>query len=158
VSRAHFYNRELQDRLLELLAKYRIQPADLQLEITETICADDHDIIYRKIQELRDCGFEIAMDDFGSGYSSLNMLKEIPLDVIKMDLKFLDGAGDQRKSRYILESLIRLAQNMKLKVVVEGVETAEQVEFLKGVGNVCAQGYYYSKPVEAEEYAAMLTK
>ena len=158
VSRAHFYNRELQDKLLELIAKYRIQPGDLQLEITETICADDHDIIYRKIQELRDCGFEIAMDDFGSGYSSLNMLKEIPLDVIKMDLKFLDGAGDQKKSRYILESLICLAQNMNLKVVVEGVETAEQVEFLKTIGNVRAQGYFYSKPVEAEEYAQMLVK
>ena len=156
VSRAHFYNRELQDKLLELIAKYRIHPSDLQLEITETICAEDHNIIYRKIQELRDCGFEIAMDDFGSGYSSLNMLKEIPLDVIKMDLKFLDGAGDQRKSRYILESLIRLAQNMRLKVVVEGVETEEQVMFLKGIGNVRAQGYYYSKPVDAEEYAKML--
>ena len=156
VSRAHFYNRELQDKLLELTAKYRIQPEDLQLEITETICAEDHELIYRKIQELRDCGFEIAMDDFGSGYSSLNMLKEIPLDVIKMDLKFLDGAGDQKKSRYILESLIRLAQNMNLKVVVEGVETAEQVEFLKTIGNVRAQGYFYSKPVEVEEYAQML--
>ena len=115
-------------------------------------------MIYRKIQELRDCGFEIAMDDFGSGYSSLNMLKEIPLDVIKMDLKFLDGAGDQKKSRYILESLIRLTQNMNLRVVVEGVETAEQVEFLKGVGNVRAQGYFYSKPVEVEEYAKMLVQ
>ena len=158
VSRAHFYNRELQDRLLELIAKYRIQPSDLQLEITETICAEEHDTIYRKIQELRECGFEIAMDDFGSGYSSLNMLKEIPLDVIKMDLKFLDGSGDQGKSRYILESLIRIAQNMQLKVVVEGTETQEQVKFLKSIGNVCAQGYYYAKPVEAEEYAKMLAK
>ncbi|MGN1157574.1 MAG: EAL domain-containing protein [Agathobacter sp.] len=158
VSRAHFYNRELKDKLLELTAKYRIQPSDLQLEITETICAEENDTIYRKIQELRDCGFEIAMDDFGSGYSSLNMLKEIPLDVIKMDLKFLDGSGDQGKSRYILESLIRIAQNMQLKVVVEGTETQEQVKFLKSIGNVCAQGYYYAKPVEAEEYAQMLAK
>ena len=143
---------------MELTAKYRIQPSDLQLEITETICAEENDTIYRKIQELRDCGFEIAMDDFGSGYSSLNMLKEIPLDVIKMDLKFLDGSGDQGKSRYILESLIRIAQNMQLKVVVEGTETQEQVKFLKSIGSVCAQGYYYAKPVEAEEYAKMLAK
>ncbi len=158
VSRAHLYNRELTDKLLELIAKYEISSKDLQLELTETICAEDTSIIYRKMQELRDCGFEIAMDDFGSGYSSLNMLKEIPLDVIKMDLKFLDGAGDQGKSRYILESLIRLAQNMQLHVVVEGVENQDQVEFLKSIGDIKVQGYYYSKPVEADEFAKMLTQ
>ena len=158
VSRAHFYNKELQNNLLELINKYRINTADLQLEITESICSDNHEMIYRKIQELRDCGFEVAMDDFGSGYSSLNMLKEIPLDVIKMDLKFLDGGGDQRKSRYILESLIRLAQNMRLSVVVEGVETAEQVEFLKSIGDVYAQGYFYAKPVEKTEYERMISE
>ncbi|MGN0412255.1 MAG: EAL domain-containing protein [Lachnospiraceae bacterium] len=158
VSRAHFYNRELRDKLTELIAKYGIEPSDLQLEITETLCAEENDTIYCKIQELRDCGFEIAMDDFGSGYSSLNVLKEIPLDVIKMDLKFLDGSGDQGKSRYILESLIHIAQNMQLKVVVEGAETQEQVEFLKKIGNVCVQGYFYAKPVEAEEYAQMISR
>ena len=157
VSRAHFYNRELVDKLLSLVAKYRLQPSDLQLEITETICSEENKMIYQKIQELRDYGFAVAMDDFGSGYSSLNMLKDIPLDIIKMDLKFLDGEGDQRKSRYILETLIRLAQNMRMKVVVEGVETEEQVAFLKTVGGVSVQGYYYSKPIEVEEYEKMLS-
>ncbi|MBR4027735.1 MAG: EAL domain-containing protein, partial [Lachnospiraceae bacterium] len=93
VSRAHFYGNELKDKLMELIQKYGLEPSDLELEITETICVDDPEIIYAKMRELQSLGFFIAMDDFGSGYSSLNMLKEMPLDIIKMDLKFLDG-GD----------------------------------------------------------------
>ena len=96
------------------------------------------------------------MDDFGSGYSSLNMLKEMPLDIIKMDLKFLDGGDNEEKSRYILQTLIALAQNMQLDVVVEGVETKEQVEFLKETGNFSVQGYYFSKPVPDATYKEML--
>ena len=98
----------------------------------------------------------MAMDDFGSGYSSLNMLKEMPLDIIKMDLKFLDGGDNEEKSHYILQTLISLAQNMKLLVVVEGVETKVQVEFLRGIGSYYAQGYYFSKPVESATYESML--
>ncbi len=157
VSRAHFYGTELQEKLEELIGKYQLRPDDLELEITESICAEDTDIIYKKIRRLQEAGFKVAMDDFGSGYSSLNMLKEIPLDIIKMDLKFLDGGGDQEKSRYILQTLINLAQNMKLNVVVEGVETKEQVEFLKDIGNCYAQGYYYSRPVESTVYEEMLS-
>lgn len=157
VSRAHFYGKELQEKLEELISKYELQPEDLELEITESICTEDTDIIYKKIRALQEAGFKVAMDDFGSGYSSLNMLKEIPLDIIKMDLKFLDGGGDQEKSRYILQTLIMLAQNMKLKVVVEGVETEEQVEFLKNIGNCFAQGYFFSRPVESKVYEEMIS-
>lgn len=158
VSRAHFYGKELKDKLQELIQKYDLLPDDIELEITETICAEDPDIIYKRIKELRELGFKIAMDDFGSGYSSLNMLKEVPLDIIKMDLKFLDGGEDVEKGRYILHTLINLAQNMQLKVVVEGVETKEQVEFLRDIGSYYVQGYYYSKPVDIATYEAMLEK
>lgn len=158
VSRAHFYGVELQEKLQELIAKYQLLPQDLELEITETICAEDPDIIYKKIKDLQEAGFKVAMDDFGSGYSSLNMLKEMPLDIIKMDLKFLDGGDNEEKSRNILQTLITLAHSIGLSVVVEGVETNEQVEFLRGIGSYYVQGYYFSRPVDCETYETMLTK
>uniref|UniRef100_UPI0040573F71 EAL domain-containing protein n=1 Tax=Agathobacter sp. TaxID=2021311 RepID=UPI0040573F71 len=156
VSRAHFYGDELKEKLEELIEKYQLDPSELELEITETICAVDPEAIYSKVKELRKVGFKVAMDDFGSGYSSLNMLKEMPLDIIKMDLKFLDGGDAIERSRYILSSLICLAQNMQLCVVVEGVETREQINFLKEIGNHYVQGYYFSKPVETKIYEGML--
>lgn len=158
ISRVHFYGRDLKKRLVDLVEKYGLSTDDLELEITETICAEDTDIIYKRIRRLQAQGFKVAMDDFGSGYSSLNMLKEMPLDIIKMDLRFLDANGYEEKSRLILETLIRLSQNINLKVVVEGVETKEQQEFLKGIGGCHAQGYYFSKPVDCDTYTKMLQK
>ena len=154
VSRAHFYGNELKHRLLNLIEKYDLETRDIELEITESICGDAPDAIYELIRELQDLGFKIAMDDFGSGYSSLNMLKEMPLDILKMDLKFLDG--EQEKGRKILKALIDMAHTLNLKVVVEGVETKVQVEFLKDIGSYYAQGYYFSKPVEIAVYESML--
>lgn len=158
VSRAHFYGTELKGKLAGLIEKYHLDPGDLELEITETMYAKNPDILYQKIHELREAGFKIAMDDFGSGYSSLNMLKEMPLDILKMDLKFLDGGDDDRKSQYILNALINLAKNLQLTVIVEGVETEIQVTFLRSIRNHYAQGYYYSRPVESSSYEAMLKK
>lgn len=158
ISRVHFYGRDLKKKLVNLIEKYGLTTDDLELEITETICAEDTDIIYKRIRRLQAQGFKVAMDDFGSGYSSLNMLKEMPLDIIKMDLRFLDATGYEEKSRLILETLIKLSQNIDLKVVVEGVETKEQQDFLKGIGGCHAQGYYFSKPVDCETYTEMLQK
>lgn len=158
VSRAHFYGTELKSKLLYLIQKYNLEPQDLELEITETICAEDTDTIYKLVKELQNEGFSVAMDDFGSGYSSLNMLKEMPLNVIKMDLKFLDSGEDTYKSHSILETLIELAKNLGLVVVVEGVETQAQVDFLRRVGNACAQGYFFSKPVEWTIYENMVAQ
>ncbi|MBE5952224.1 MAG: EAL domain-containing protein [Lachnospiraceae bacterium] len=158
ISRVHLYGRDIKTRLLGLVEKYGLRPEDLELEITETICAEDTDIIYKRIKRLQTQGFKVAMDDFGSGYSSLNMLKEMPLDIVKMDLKFLDAKENVEKSRLILETLIRLSQKINLKVVVEGVETKEQQEFLKEIGGCQAQGYYFSKPVDCDTYTKMLQK
>lgn len=154
VSRAHFYGSELINRLTSLIEKYHLEPEDIELEITESICGEDPDTIYEKIHELQELGFKIAMDDFGSGYSSLNMLKEMPLDIIKMDLKFLDG--NQEKGRKILKALIDMAHTLDLKVVVEGVEILSQVEFLRQFEDCSLQGYYYSRPVVAEVFEEMM--
>ena len=146
----------MKEKLEELLEKYELHPEEIELEITESIYVEDSDIINRRIQELRDIGFKIAMDDFGSGYSSLNMLKEIPLDIIKMDLKFLDSSENVEKSHKILDSLVDLAKRLDLNVVVEGVETEEQVEFLQGIGEMSAQGYYFSRPIDSTKYEELL--
>ena len=156
VSRIHFYNRELRSKLRELIGKYGLETSDIELEITESICGEDADNIFEIIRELQADGFRIAMDDFGSGYSSLNMLKEMPLDIIKMDLKFLDG--EEKKGRVILKSLIEMAQTIGLNVVVEGVELLAQVEFLRQFEHCCLQGYYYSRPVASDDFEAMLQK
>lgn len=150
VSRAHFYGSELINKLKELLERYQLTSDDIELEITESICGEDSEAIYDKIEELQDYGFRIAMDDFGSGYSSLNMLKEMPLDIIKMDLKFLDG--NQEKGQKIVKALIDMAHTLDLSVVVEGVEILSQVEFLRQFKDCSLQGYYYSRPVVVEAF------
>ena len=154
VSRAHFYGSGLMSKLNELMETYHLETKDIELEITESLCGEGAEAIYSDIKELQDAGFKIAMDDFGSGYSSLNMLKEMPLDIIKMDLRFLDG--EEKKSRLILKALIEMAQTMELKVVVEGVEELSQVEFLCQFKECSLQGYYFSRPVAAEEFERML--
>ncbi len=156
VSRIHFYNSELRGKLRELIHKYGLEPEDIELEITESICGEAAENIFQTIRELQADGFKIAMDDFGSGYSSLNMLKEMPLDIIKMDLRFLDG--EENKSQIILKALIEMAQTMGLKVVVEGVEHLTQVDFLRQFKNCCLQGYYYSRPVATDVFEEMLQK
>lgn len=154
VSRIHFYTNELRRILRELIQKYGLEPSDIELEITESICGEDAGNISDIIRELQSDGFRVAMDDFGSGYSSLNMLKEMPLDIIKMDLRFLDG--EETKSQVILKALIEMAQTIGLKVVVEGVENLSQVEFLRQFENCYLQGYYYSRPVTSDVFEAML--
>ena len=154
VSRIHFYNRELRNTLRDLIHKYNLEPADIELEITESLCGEDAENIFDIIRELQADGFQIAMDDFGSGYSSLNMLKEMPLDIIKMDLRFL--GGEENKSRVILKALIEMAQTMGLSVVVEGVEQLSEVEFLRQFENCYLQGYYYSRPVAPVDFEEKL--
>lgn len=154
ISRAHFYGHELMNKLTSLIQKYDLEPSDIELEITESLCGEKPDLIYDKIRDLQNVGFKIAMDDFGSGYSSLNMLKEMPLDIIKMDLKFMDN--DHEKGRLILKSLIEMAQNMDLIVVIEGVELLTQVEFFAQFKECVLQGYYFSRPIMPNELEAML--
>ena len=153
ISRAHFYGHELMNKLTSLIKKYNLEPMDIELEITESLCGEKPDLIFDKILALQNLGFKIAMDDFGSGYSSLNMLKTMPLDILKMDLKFLDD--DLEKGRLILKSLIEMAQNMELIVVVEGVELLTQVEFLSQFKDCILQGYYFSRPIMPNELEVM---
>lgn len=136
----------------ELIAKYDISPKNIKLEITETAIAMDFKRQLELIMKLRNAGFVVEMDDFGSGYSSLNMLKDIKLDVIKIDMAFLRKANDEERSRKILQMIISLSKQLGMTVVTEGVEHEEQVRFLTEMGCDVFQGYYFGKPMEVSQF------
>ena len=159
VSRIHFYSKALEEKWIDLLDKYELNAKDIELEVTESICDENPEMIIEQCRHLRNLGFKISMDDFGSGYSSLNMLRKMPLDILKMDLKFLEEDGNQeevKKGRDILRTQIELAHTIGLDVVVEGVEKAEQRDFIKEIGSCAVQGYYYAKPMPSLDYENLI--
>ena len=136
---------------MELVEKYNLEPKDLQLEITETVYTEEKQVIYSIISELQEAGFKILMDDFGSGYSSLNMLKDAPIDVLKLDMAFMRNLDNENeRNNIIVESIVELSKKLNISVVVEGVESEKQVNFLKSIGAEVIQGYYFSKPLPQE--------
>lgn len=155
VSRADIYLVDVAAELHALVERYGIEPSHIEVEITESAYSERPDRIVAAFDELAERGFTVLMDDFGSGYSSLNMLKDINVDVLKIDMRFLDR--DDRRSKDIMESVIRMARWLDLPVIAEGVETREQVNFLLDVGCSYAQGYYYARPMEAAAFEALLT-
>lgn len=155
VSRADIYLVDVAAELHALVERYGIEPSLIEVEITESAYSERPDRIVAAFDELAERGFTVLMDDFGSGYSSLNMLKDINVDVLKIDMRFLDR--DDRRSKDIMESVIRMARWLDLPVIAEGVETREQVNFLLDVGCSYAQGYYYARPMEAAAFEALLT-
>ena len=136
----------------ELVEQYGIDPAKLNLEITETAIASNIGRCIELMEKLRERGFLVEIDDFGSGYSSLNLLKDFQVDVLKIDMRFLDPSGDKVRSRIILENIIRMAQQLDMVVVAEGVETRDQLLMLGEQGCDLFQGYYFSKPVDVESF------
>ena len=155
VSRADIYLVDVAAELHALVERYGIEPSLIEVEITESAYSERPDRIVAAFDELAERGFTVLMDDFGSGYSSLNMLKDINVDVLKIDMRFLDR--DDRRSKDIMELVIRMARWLDLPVIAEGVETREQVNFLLDVGCSYAQGYYYARPMEAAAFEALLT-
>ncbi len=156
VSRVELYNAKLPQILLGIVSKYDILPSQLHLEITESAYMGNQKLINEAIKELRDVGFVIEMDDFGTGYSSLNMLSEMPLDVLKMDMRFIQKSTNRDTSRSIMGFVISLGKWMHLEVIVEGVETKAQLDMLKGMDCNCVQGYYFAKPMPKEEFKSLL--
>ena len=143
LSRLDFVGCDIFDVVERALAKYDIDRENIRVEITESIMASDS-YVQQEIERFRLAGYEVWMDDFGSGYSSLNTLKDYKFDELKIDMAFLSNFNDV--SRVIIRSTVRMAKNLGLKTLAEGVETREQMEFLKGIGCEKAQGFYYGKP------------
>ena len=152
VSRIDIYDPNLKDNLLQIVEKNGLTTKDLYLEVTESAYAEDAGRLIEVVEELRRCGFKIEMDDFGSGYSSLNMLSTLPIDVLKLDMKFVRNMLEDSKSYRLIEIIMDIAKYLAVPVVAEGVEVEEQLKLLKQVGCEIIQGYYFSKPVPPEEF------
>ncbi len=158
VSRVNIYNPQLVKIFKKLITEYQIPAELLNLELTESAFMEDQDLIMETMSNLHKLGFKIMMDDFGSGYSSLNVLKDMEVDYLKVDMKFLQNKEFNGKGEKVLTSIIRMAKWLHLPSIVEGVETVEQVDFLKCIGCEYAQGYYYAKPLRIEEYEEFLIR
>ena len=152
VSRISLYNPNLVHKLLKLINKYGIAPQYLHLEITESAYMTNPSMMLMIIEDLHKAGFTILMDDFGSGYSSLNALKDFPIDMLKIDMNFLPRGSMAERSRIIISSVIHMAKRLGIKVIMEGVETQEQRDFLRDLQCDYIQGYFYSKPIPVTEY------
>lgn len=147
LSRVHIFNPTLTEDLLNIAAKYGVKPFEIELELTESTAVEDTQLLNNVVNKLSEAGFIIAIDDFGSGFSSLNLLRNLPVDIIKLDREFLSSSADDEKGKSIIVSLISMAKNIGMCVVAEGVELKEQVNFLKAAKCDIAQGYYYEKPM-----------
>ena len=157
VSRIDLYDPKLVKHLVDLREKYQLPSQYLELEITESAYTEDPEQIITITRQLREAGFVILMDDFGTGYSSLNMLKDIQIDVLKLDMGFLKSSDYSAKGGNILTAILKMAESLKMQTIAEGVETKEQVEFLKGIGCKYVQGFYYSKPLPVGEFEKLIS-
>lgn len=157
-SRAHTYEPDFIDKLCSIVDKYNIPHNLIEAEITESALAKGKSFIIDFIASIREKGFDVAIDDFGSGLSSLNFVKDVPATVLKIDKSLLSGNCENEKERIVLESIFSFAKRLKLTTVAEGVETKEQLGFLRTCGCELIQGYYFSKPVTEEKYAEDLRK
>lgn len=152
ISRVNLYNPQLVTIIRELVEKYGIPPHLLELEITESAYTNNAFQLIDVLNEFHEHGFTVMMDDFGSGYSSLNMLKDIPVDALKIDLNFLSGADALGRGKNILSSVVGMSRSINLPTIAEGVETKEQADFLRSIECHRAQGYFFFKPMPITEF------
>ena len=158
LSRSDVFDPTLVQRLVRLIRENGLDYDELKLEVTESAYTDDAKTVLDVIRKLRELGFQIEMDDFGSGYSSLNMLSDMPVDVLKMDMKFIRKIENSETDRRLVSLILDIARYLKLPVVAEGVETEGQLEILRDGGCQLVQGYYFSKPLPPEEFEKLIER
>lgn len=156
VSRVDIFDPELENVFLNTIKEFGLQPHEIIPEITESAYADDESRLIEIVSNLRQKGFRIEMDDFGSGYSSLNMLTALPIDVLKLDMKFIRNMLVDEKSLKLIELMLDIARFLGVAVVAEGVEEERQMLLLKEMGCDIIQGYYFSPPLPAEEFDKLI--
>ncbi len=152
VSRAHFAEDNLAEHICSIVDKFKVPHKYIELELTESAFFDDKTVLLTTVRKLKDFGFKVSMDDFGAGYSSLNSLKELPLDIIKLDAEFFRSVDDINRSNLIVGQTISLAKKLGMEIVAEGIETREQVDFLAKQDCDLIQGFYFSKPLPVAEF------
>ena len=158
LSRTDVFDPTLERNLMELIRNNGLTPNELKLEVTESAYTDDAEQLITVIEHLRQMGFQVEMDDFGSGYSSLNMLSSLPVDVLKMDMKFIQNIEANDKDFRLVELILDIAKYLNVPVVAEGVETLNQLELLRHAGCDLVQGYYFSRPLPPEEFEELIIK
>ena len=152
VSRAHFAEDNLAEHICYIVDRFKVPHEYIELELTESAFFDDKATLLSTVRKLKDMGFKVSMDDFGAGYSSLNSLKELPLDIIKLDAEFFRSVDDITRSNLIVGETISLAKKLGMQIVAEGIETREQVDFLAQQNCDLIQGFYFSKPLPVSEF------
>ena len=152
MSRLHLYDRSFPDRLEEIAKKYEIDMAELEIEITESTFIKDSDELIAVVDVLKRKGFLVSIDDFGSGFSALYLLKDLPVDTIKIDRGFLQSSSNDNRGKTVLRNIITMCKDLKMDVVTEGVETKEQVNFIISCGCQIAQGFFYARPLPLDEF------
>lgn len=152
VSRAHFAKEDLAEHICSIVDKYHVPHDAIELELTESAFFDDKQVLLETVKKLRESGFIVSMDDFGAGYSSLNSLKELQLDVLKIDADFFRGTDAEERGLLIVSEVIGLAKKLNMKIVAEGIESREQVDFLAEQECDLIQGYFFAKPMPISEF------
>ncbi len=152
VSRAHFTREDLAEHICGIIDRYQVPHHVIELELTESAFFDDKEVLLNTVNRLREFGFVVSMDDFGAGYSSLNSLKELHIDVLKIDADFFRGADSEQRGILIVSEVIDLAKKLDMKIVAEGIESREQVDFLAAQDCDLIQGYYFAKPMSIDEF------
>ena len=152
ISRLEVYEEDLLEHFLELQNKYGLPEGSLHLEVTESAFVEESERLYKVIEAIREKHLRVEMDDFGSGLSSLNMLKDVPVDVVKLDMGFLRSSMGEERGGVVLGAVIRMLQGLNTPIIAEGVETLEQAEMLKNMGCHLMQGFHFSKPMPIDEF------
>ena len=158
VSRLHLNDEHFIDNLMELVERYNVPPTLIEIELTESIFLSNTEIAMDMMKRLHSCGFGLAIDDFGAGYSSLNLLKDMETDVLKLDKEFFRAGSLKNEDKIILSNIINMAKQLDMKVLSEGVETKEQNDFLIEVECDMVQGYLYARPMPIASYELLLNK
>lgn len=152
MSRVHFYFDDLAEQIIKKFETFNIPPKLLEFEVTESVFLSDTDMIIEKIAKLRDYGFKISIDDFGSGYSSLNLISILPVDIVKLDKGFINTSLNTKRGKEIMRGLIKMLSEIELDIICEGIETAEEEEVVYEFGCNEVQGFLYDKPIKVEEF------
>ncbi|MCR5106676.1 MAG: EAL domain-containing protein [Lachnospiraceae bacterium] len=158
LSRMDFYDIDIYEKLMAMIDGYGLDNRAIKFEVTESAYMDQPQELMRVMDKLRKSGYQILMDDFGSGFSSLNMLKDFPVDVLKIDMKFMDSIDISERASNILYNIIRMAKSINMQIVAEGVETGNQYELLKSMNCDCIQGYYFYRPLMADDFSGRLSE
>ncbi len=158
-SKVHLHNAELAENIINVIRKYNIDSKYLEIELTEMSGSNDTQAMSEFLDKIEGYGIDTSIDDFGTGYSSLNMLRDTYVDVIKLDKSFLDRLNEKKKSdEIVIKNIVSMVRELDMKVIAEGVETKDQVDFLKSINCCMAQGYLYDKPLPHDEFEARLIK